>query len=144
MEQLRSKMQKEAKLRWGYEWPLKRKAKWPVQNFLARKQQKELRKWLRCDKTLSDIELVWICKLEVGEILNDEEGRSVSGLINCQEGRNEFSNCQVDLEKISVEGVAYFQGGSVKNSNFYMGNEMGSLDLIDWAIENSKWAGESR
>jgi hypothetical protein len=59
-----------------------------------------LRKWLKYANTLNDIELVCIYESEVREILSDEEGRSVSGLINYQEGRNEFSNCQVELRKI--------------------------------------------
>jgi hypothetical protein len=32
MEQLTLKMQQETKVHWTYEWPLKRKVKWPVQN----------------------------------------------------------------------------------------------------------------
>jgi hypothetical protein len=94
MEKLTLKMQQEAKACWTYEWPLKRKAKWPVQKLLARRKQQMLRKWLRHAENLSDTkeELVCICEPEVGKILSDEEGRSVKGLINCQEGRNEFSN----------------------------------------------------
>jgi hypothetical protein len=95
MEQLTLKMQQEAKVHWRYEWPLNKKSKWHVQNFLARKQQQELKKWLRYAESLSDTEMVCICELEVGETLSDEEERSVSGLINFQEGRDEFSNCQV-------------------------------------------------
>jgi hypothetical protein len=53
---------------------------------LARKQQQELRKWLRYDESLSYIEIVFICEPKVGETFSDEEERSVSGLINCQEG----------------------------------------------------------
>jgi hypothetical protein len=98
-----------------------------------------LRKWLKYANTLNDIELVCIYESEVGEILSDEEGRSVSGLINCQEGRNEFSNCQVELRKISVEGLTYYQGGSDENSNFHMGNEMGSLDLIGFQVSSRKF-----
>jgi hypothetical protein len=82
MEQLTLKMQQEAKVHWRYEWPLNRKAKWPVQKLLARKQQQELRKWLRYDEILSDIELVCIYEPEVGGTLNDEEEGSVSYLIN--------------------------------------------------------------
>jgi hypothetical protein len=36
--------------------------------------------------------MVFICEPEVVETLSDEEGRSVTGLINCQYGRDEFSN----------------------------------------------------
>jgi hypothetical protein len=65
---------------------------------LARKQQQELKIWLRYVEILSETELVCICELEVGETLSDEEERSVSGLINCKEGRDEFSNFQVGNE----------------------------------------------
>jgi hypothetical protein len=43
-------------------------------------------------KTSNDIEeeMVFICEPEVGETLSDEEGRLVTGLINCQQGRDEF------------------------------------------------------
>ena len=37
MEQLTLNMQQEGKLQWRYEWPLNKKAKWPVQKLLARK-----------------------------------------------------------------------------------------------------------
>jgi hypothetical protein len=50
---------------------------------LARKQQQELRKWLRYVESLSDTELVCICEPEVGGTLSDEEEGSVSVLINC-------------------------------------------------------------
>jgi hypothetical protein len=62
MERLALKMQQEAKVHWRYEWPLNRKAKWPIQKLLARKQQHELRKWLRYAENLSDIEMVCICE----------------------------------------------------------------------------------
>jgi hypothetical protein len=93
MEQLTLKMQQEAKVHWRYEWPLNKKSKWPVQNLLARKQQQELKKWLRYAENLSDTELVCICEPEVGGTLSDEEEGSVSDLINCQEGRDELLNC---------------------------------------------------
>jgi hypothetical protein len=56
-----------------------------------------VRRWLRYDENHNDIEeeLVFICELEVGETLSDEEGRSVTGLINYQEGKDEFSNFEV-------------------------------------------------
>jgi hypothetical protein len=47
-------MQEEEKVHRRYEWPLNRNAKWSVQNLLARKQQQELRKWLRYAERLSD------------------------------------------------------------------------------------------
>jgi hypothetical protein len=105
MEQLTLKMKQEAKVHWRYEWPLNRKAKWHVQNLLAKKQQQKLRKWLSYAKSLSDTEPVCICEPEVGENLSDEEERLVSGLINCQEGRDKFSNCQVGNEMRSLEDL---------------------------------------
>jgi hypothetical protein len=56
MEQLTLKIQQETKTRWTYEWPLKRKEKWLVRRLLARKQQQELRKWLRYADNLSETE----------------------------------------------------------------------------------------
>ena len=51
------------------------KAKCPVQKLLSRKQQQELRRWLRELENLSDIEeeLIHICELEIGRHLSDEE-----------------------------------------------------------------------
>jgi hypothetical protein len=85
MEQLTLKMQHEAKVRWRYEWPLKRKVKWHVQKLLARKQQQEVRRWLRYVENPSDTEedLVFIYEPEVEETLNYEEGRAIMVLINC-------------------------------------------------------------
>ena len=111
-----------------------RKVKWLVQKLLARKQQQELRKWLRHAKTLSDTEeeLIHICEPETGRNLSDEEEkRSVEDLINCQEGRNGLSSCQVGNRKRSVEGLIYCQRSSAESSNCQVGNEMGSVDLID-------------
>jgi hypothetical protein len=39
MEQLTLKMQRDAKAHWVYEWPMKKKVKWPVKRLLARGQQ---------------------------------------------------------------------------------------------------------
>jgi hypothetical protein len=38
MEKLALKMQQEVKTCWRYEWPLKRKEKWPIQKLLAKGQ----------------------------------------------------------------------------------------------------------
>jgi hypothetical protein len=46
MEKLALKMQQKEKVRWRYEWPLKRIAKWFVWNLLARRQQHVLKRWL--------------------------------------------------------------------------------------------------
>jgi hypothetical protein len=77
MEVLALWQQQNGKLRWVYEWPMKKKVKWPVKELLSKRQKKTLKKWLRYAKSLSDIEVVCICEPEVGDTLNDEEERSV-------------------------------------------------------------------
>jgi len=68
MEQPTLNMQQETKVRWRYKWGLNKKEKWPVRKLLARKQQQAMRRWMRYDEKLNDIEeeLVFICELEVG------------------------------------------------------------------------------
>jgi hypothetical protein len=39
MESLALKMQWEGKVRWRYEWPLKRTTMWPIRKLLARRKQ---------------------------------------------------------------------------------------------------------
>jgi len=39
MESLALKMQREGKVCWRYEWPLKRKTMWPIRKLLARRKQ---------------------------------------------------------------------------------------------------------
>ena len=84
---------------------MKKKVKWPVKEFLANGKQRLLKIWPGYAKSLSDTEMVCICEPEVGETLSDEEERSISGLINCQEDRDEFSNCQVGNEMRSLEDL---------------------------------------
>jgi hypothetical protein len=108
MENIALKMQQETKVHWTYEWPLKRKVKWLVQKLLAGRKHQVMRKWLRHAENLSWIEekVIHICEPEIGRNLNDEEEvRSVKGLINCQEGRDEFSYCQGGNEMRSVEDL---------------------------------------
>jgi hypothetical protein len=38
MEELALRMQQDAKPHWVYEWPMKRKVKWPVQVFVGQRQ----------------------------------------------------------------------------------------------------------
>jgi hypothetical protein len=38
MEKLAFKMQKDARAHWVYEWPMKKRVKWPVKELLARGQ----------------------------------------------------------------------------------------------------------
>jgi hypothetical protein len=76
--------------------------------------------------------VVYICEPEVGENLSDEEEVRSVDLINCQEGRDEFSNFQVGNEMRSMEDLMNFQEGSDENSDFQVGNERrSSEDLID-------------
>jgi hypothetical protein len=141
MEQLTLKMQQETKVHWRYKWPLNRKVKWHVQKLLARKQQQELRKWLRHVETLSDTEeeLIHICEPETGRNLSDEEEkRSVEDLINCQGGRSELSSFQVGNERRSVDGLIDFQEGSDGSSSFQVGNGERSGDLIDCQVGREK------
>jgi hypothetical protein len=67
--------------------------KWLVQSCWPESSNTVVRRWLRHVENLRDTEeVVHICEPKVGKTLSDEEGRSVKGLINCQEGRDEFSN----------------------------------------------------
>jgi hypothetical protein len=54
MEELAFNMQQETKVCWRYEWPLKRKTRWFVRDFLARGKQHVLKIWLRYDENLSE------------------------------------------------------------------------------------------
>jgi hypothetical protein len=137
MEKLTLKMQQDAKVHWVYEWPMKKKVKWSVKRLLARGQQQLLKRWLRHAENLSDTEeeMIHICEPEIGRHLSDEEEvRSDEDLINCQVGRNGLSSFQVGNRKRSVEGLVYYQRSSVESSNFQVGNEMGSVDLIDFQV----------
>jgi hypothetical protein len=50
---------------------MKRKVKWPIQQLIARKQKKMLRRWLRQVENLRNTEekMVYICEPEDGESL---------------------------------------------------------------------------
>jgi hypothetical protein len=60
--------------------------------------------------------------------------RSDEDLINFQVSRNGLSSCQVGNRKRSVEGLIYCQRRSVEISDCSVGNEMGSVDLIDCLV----------
>jgi hypothetical protein len=119
MEELALRVQQNAKTHWVYEWPLRRKAKWPVKKLLARRQQRLLRRWLRYVKSLrATEEMVHACEPEAGRNLSDdEEERSSRDLIDCQVGRDGLSNFQVGNRKRSSEGLVYCQEGSAESSN---------------------------
>jgi hypothetical protein len=166
MEELALRMHQDAKPHWVYEWPMKTKVKWPVKEFLAKRQRRLLKGWLRYVESLRDEEeMVHVCEPEAGRNLSDdEEERSLEDLVNCQVGRDELSSCQVgnrkrsneDLvncqegseessdyqegnEMRSLEDLIGCQGSSGESSNFQVGNEMGSLDLIVCQVGNRKF-----
>jgi hypothetical protein len=102
MEKLAFKMQQEAKVRWRYEWPLKRTTKWKFHRLLVRGKQQRLKIWLRVDENLSHKgkrsgkDLV---DFQVGNVK-----RSVD-LVNCQVGIGDILDFQVGKgeEMSSVE-----------------------------------------
>jgi hypothetical protein len=110
LDRLMQKMQQEEQGRWRYEWPMKRKVKWPIQQLIYRKQKKILRRWLRQVENLRNIEeeMVYVCELEDGESLSEEEEISTEDLIYFQEGD----------EKGSVKDLKDFQEGRKENSGF--------------------------
>jgi hypothetical protein len=91
MENLAFKMQQDAKVHWVYEWPMKKKVKWPIKKFLAKGQQRMLRGWMRYVESLRDEEeVVHIYEPEAGKSLSDdEEKRSEKGLRSYQVGSEE-------------------------------------------------------
>jgi hypothetical protein len=54
-------------------------------------------------------------------------------------GRSGLSSFQVGNGKRSVEDLAYLQGSSGESSDFQVGNEMGSLDLIHYQVGSKKF-----
>jgi hypothetical protein len=120
IEKLVLRMQQDAKTHWEYEWPMKRKVKWPVKKLLVRRQQRLLRRWLRFVKSLrATEEMVHTCELEAGRNLSDDEvERSRRDIIEYQVRRDELSNCQVGNIKRSSEGLIYCQEGGAESSNF--------------------------
>jgi hypothetical protein len=68
------------------------KRKWPVKFFLARRQQRLLRGWMRYVESLRhEEEMVHMCEPEAGRNLSDdEEERSSSDFIDCQVGNRKF------------------------------------------------------
>jgi hypothetical protein len=91
MEKLAFKMQQDAKAHWVYEWPMKKRVKWPVKKLLAREKGRLMRVWMRHAENLSDTKdkRIHIYEPETGRNLNDEEEkRSDEDPINCQVGGN--------------------------------------------------------
>jgi hypothetical protein len=91
------RMQQGEKYSSRYEWPMKEKVKCPIRKLISRRHKKMLRRWLRRRlrqvETLSDIEekIFYVSEPEDGEILGDEEERSVEDLIDCWEGNKKRS-----------------------------------------------------
>jgi hypothetical protein len=97
MEILSLQMQQDAISHWVYEWPMKRKVKWPVMELVAKRQQRLLKRCLRHANSLRDEqkEMVQVCEPETGRNLSDveDELRSENDLKDCQEGRTKIFNC---------------------------------------------------
>jgi hypothetical protein len=129
-------MQQDKKLRWVYEWPMKKsKAKWPVKELMARRQRRLLRGWLRYVENLTDHreKMVQVCEPETGDILGEEnEMESAEDLKHYQEGRIEIPVCQVGNELRSLRDLTDCHEDSQGISHCQLGNEMRSLrDLKD-------------
>jgi hypothetical protein len=135
-------MQQKEKMRWVYEWPMRKaKAKWLVKELMARRQHTLLRGWLRQAENLSgpEEEMVQICERETGKILDEEnEMRSAEeDLKNCQEGREEIPVCQVGNEMRSLWDLMDCQKDSQGISHCQLGNEMRSLQDLEDCQEGS-------
>jgi hypothetical protein len=95
-----------------------------------------LRRWLRYVKSLRDTEeMIHTCEPEAGRNLSDDEEERLSrDLIDCQVRRDGISNFWVGNRKRSSEGLIYCEEGGVESSNCEEGTEMGSVDLIDCQV----------
>jgi len=70
-----------------YEWPMKKKVRWPIEELISRSIEEGM---------------IYFCEPEDGEILSDEEGRSVEYLIDLLEGRKENLGFQVGKEEMRL------------------------------------------
>jgi hypothetical protein len=113
MEELALRVQQNTKTHWVYEWPLRRKEKWPVKKLLAKGQQRLLIGWLRhAERLRGEQEMVHICEPEARRNLsNDEEKRSLEDLMNYQEGSEESLDFQEGNEMGSLGDLIYCQKG---------------------------------
>jgi hypothetical protein len=75
MDELALEIQKKAKSRWVYEWPMRKlKVKWPVKELMARRQRRLLRGWLRHAENLNrPKKRVQICEPETGRSLSSKD-----------------------------------------------------------------------
>jgi hypothetical protein len=97
-DELKLRMQWNARSRWVYEWTMKTKIKLPVKQMMVTRQCRLLRGWMRQAENLNRSEEgVQICETETGRNLSDAEDEmgSAENLKHCQEGREEIPNCQV-------------------------------------------------
>jgi hypothetical protein len=92
MERLAFKMRQEAKVRWRYEWPLRRTTKWTIRKLLAQNQQQVLRRWLRHVENLIDEGKRSGRGLEGCQVGNNKGSMD---LVDCQGGRGDIPTCQV-------------------------------------------------
>jgi hypothetical protein len=60
MEKIAFKMQQDANVHWVYEWPMKKKVKWPIHKLLARGKQRLLRMWMRYESLIGEEDMVHI------------------------------------------------------------------------------------
>jgi hypothetical protein len=113
MEDLAFHMQRDAKSRWVYEWPMKMKVKSPVKELLVRRRQKLLKEWSRYVEDLRvEEEMVHVCEPKVGiNLSDDEEKRSLEDLRDYQEGSEEFSIFQEGNKKRSQDDLKDCQEG---------------------------------
>jgi hypothetical protein len=108
MEILALWMQQNAKSRWVYEWPMKTRVKWPIQELVARRHQKLLKGWLRHVENLNGLEeeMVRVCEPEARRNLSSEDGiGSAEDLKYCQEDRTEIPNFQEGNEMRSLRNL---------------------------------------
>jgi hypothetical protein len=87
---------------------------------VSKRQCQVLRRWLRHAKKFIDIEekTIYICELEVGEKINEEEKIPVKDLIDYQECIYEVSHCQEGNEDRSSRDLIDCQVGRGGNAYF--------------------------
>jgi hypothetical protein len=108
MEDLALQVQQNTKTHWVYEWPMRRKVKWPVKELMIRRQQRLLKMWLRYAESLKDEEeVVHVCEPKAGRNLSEDEEKMRS--VN-------LIDYQVSIEE--------------ESSYFHVGDDMRSKNLI--------------
>jgi hypothetical protein len=147
--ELRMRQEKETKLRWVYEWPMKKpKVKWPVRELMVKGQQRLLKRWLRYAENLKATEEKMICHCwpETGRGLDDWDDEefelgSSEDLIDCQEGSGRFPNGQMGkgTEMRSADDLKDCQEGREGEITvFHEGNELRSAEDLTYCHEDSQ------